>query len=283
MLQRDWLMRQIEQAGRILGAIIAKVRSGQTTDVLGLFDQAYRPLLGVGSAALPYLSDEQLLDMLRPGGSPDDRRWPVLARLLAVEADIHERRGSGGEALPRWRRAMLLLNRLGGERQPDPGLAAEVAGRLRAYRLQPATRVEVARLYEGAGRYADAEDTFFEGLDEADAAPAGAGGAGGEELLVDEAIAFYRRLLGLDDGALEAGGLPRDEAQAALAELLARPVHAVVGVAAVEPAEPADPAPPGPLAAPAAAAGAAGAAGPDPGQAPSSSDVGRARSDTDPP
>jgi hypothetical protein len=226
MLQRDWLMRQVEQAGRILGAIIAKVKSGQTADVLGLFDQAYRPLLGVGSAAMPFLSDEQLLDMLRPGGSLDDRRWPVLAQLLAVEADIHERQGSRAEALARWRRAMLLLNELGGTPQREPVLAADVAGRLRDYRLRARTRIDVARLYEGAGRYADAEDTLFEGLDDAEAAADGER-AGDQELLVDESIAFYRRLAALDDRALEAGGLPREEAMAALAELLARPVATV--------------------------------------------------------
>jgi Family of unknown function (DUF6483) len=230
MLQRDWLMRQIEQAARILAAIIAKVTTGQTIDVLGMFDQAYRPLLGVGSTALPFLSDEQLLDMLRPGGSPDHRRWPVLAQLLAVEADVHERRGARVEALARWRRAMLLLNELGGEPQREPALAADVARRLRDYRLRPATRVQVARLYESAGRYADAEDTLFEGLDDAadDAADANpAPDAVATDELVDASIAFYRRLLAFDDEALAAGGLPRDEVLEALAELLARPVAPV--------------------------------------------------------
>jgi tetratricopeptide (TPR) repeat protein len=228
MLQRDWLMRQIEQAGRMLGAIIAKLRSGQTADVLGLFDQAYRPLLGVGAAALPYLSDEQLLDMLRPGGSADDRRWPVLARLLAVEADLYERQGARAEALARLRRAMLLLNELGGWPQREPELAAEVAGKLRAYRLRPETRLDVVSLYEASGRYADAEDAVFEGLDDPDPERPAAD-PDGEQLLVDEAIALYRRLLALPDAELDGGGLPRAEVLAGLSELLARPVPAGAG------------------------------------------------------
>ena len=69
--RKDWLMRQIEMIGRMLAAILGKARSGQQVEALGMFDAAYQPLLGVGSKLLPLLSDEQLLEMLTPGGMPD--------------------------------------------------------------------------------------------------------------------------------------------------------------------------------------------------------------------
>ena len=50
--------------------------------------------------------------------------------------------------------------------------------------------------------------------------PPGPGPAGPR----DEAIAFCQRLRPLEPGELEAGGLTRDEVNATLAELLARPV-----------------------------------------------------------
>jgi len=213
VFRRDYIMRQIEMAAKMLAAIIAKARSGQPLEALGMFDQAYQPLLGVGARLVPVLSDEQLLLMLKPGGVPDDNRWPALVRLLVTEADLYLEVDQPEEALPRYRKALLLLVELGGSRPvPDADLALALAGRLRGFRLSVAERIDVAAVYEAVGRYADAEDTLFEGLD----------GDTADEL-ADAAIAFYRRLLDKDDAELEAGNLPRHEAEAGLAEVLSRP------------------------------------------------------------
>jgi tetratricopeptide (TPR) repeat protein len=213
MFRKDYLMRQIEMAAKVLAAILAKARSGQPLEALGMFDQAYQPLLGVGARLVPVLSDDQLLLMLKPGGVPDDNRWPALVRLLVTEADLYMDLDQPAEALPRYRKALLLLVELGGGKPaPDPGLALALAGRLRGFHLTVAERIDVASVYEAGGHYADAEDTLFEGLD-ADSA----------DELAEAAIAFYRRLLDKDDAELEAGNLPREEAEAGLAEVLARP------------------------------------------------------------
>jgi tetratricopeptide (TPR) repeat protein len=213
MFRKDYLMRQIEMAAKVLAAILAKARSGQPLEALGMFDQAYQPLLGVGARLVPVLSDDQLLLMLKPGGVPDDNRWPALVRLLVTEADLYMDLDQPAEALPRYRKALLLLVELGGGKPaPDPGLALAMAGRLRGFHLTVAERIDVASVYEADRHYADAEDTLFEGLD-ADSA----------DELAEAAIAFYRRLLDKDDAELEAGNLPREEAEAGLAEVLARP------------------------------------------------------------
>jgi hypothetical protein len=213
MFQRDWLIRQIEMAGRVLAAIVAKAKSGQPLEALGMFDQAYQPLLGVGAKLVPVMSDDQLLDTLKPGGVPDDNRWPILVRLMTTEADLHAELGHHEDALPRYRKALLLVTELGGARpSPDPGIEAHLATQLRGYRLTPDERAGVARLYERAGRFDAAEDTLFEGL-EGEQAP---------ESLVGAATGFYRRLLARDDEDLNTGGLPRDEVEAGLAEVLSR-------------------------------------------------------------
>jgi hypothetical protein len=213
MFRRDYLLRQIEMAAKVLAAIVAKARSGQPLEALGMFDQAYQPLLGVGARLVPVLSDDQLMTMLKPGGVPDANRWPALLRLLVTEADLYLELDQPGEALPRYRKALLLLAELGGGKPaPEPELAVALAGRLRGFRLTAEERVDVAALYEAEGRFGDAEDTLFEDLD----------GDGGEAL-TEAAIGFYRRLLDKDDGELEAGDLPREEAEAGLAEVLARP------------------------------------------------------------
>jgi len=212
-LQRDWLMKQIEMVGRMLAAILGTARSGQPLEALGMFDQAYQPLLGVGAKLIPMLSDEQLLGLLRPGGVADPHRWPLVVRLLKTEGDLYAEIGEDRQALARYGKALMLLRELGGERLPEPDLAAELARSLRAYELPPGIRIDVAWLYERAGCYADAEDTLFEGIED----------SGGDEELVEAGIGFYQRLLTRDDADLAAGDLPRAEVQSGLAELLARP------------------------------------------------------------
>jgi CheY-like chemotaxis protein len=95
---------------------------------------------------------------------------------------------------------------------PDPALAERLAARAAALDLPSRQRMDLCRLQEAVGRYADAEDSLFEVID----------GDPDDGAAVDQGIAFYQRLLAKEDADLEAGGLPRDEVRAALAELLRR-------------------------------------------------------------
>jgi hypothetical protein len=220
MFRKDWLIRQIEMAGRVLASIVAKVKSGEPYEALGMFDEAYQPLVGVGAKLLPVMSDDSLLAMLKPGGVPDANRWPPLIRLMVVEADIYTELGQDGDALARYRKALSLWDDLGGDGPPfDPELAEHLTTTLRDRKLTPDEQVMLVRMYERSGRFDDAEDLLFEALE----ARSGAGA----EVLVEGATAFYRRLLDKDDEALAEGGLPRDEVEASLAEILARDVSVV--------------------------------------------------------
>src|SRR6266540_3284155 len=148
MYQRDYLMRQIEQAARVLAAIMRKALGGEPDQALGMFDQAYQPLLGVSQRVVSTLTDEQL----------------------------------------------------------DTGLAGDLVERTGGMALSPSQRLALARVLESLGRYADAEDALFEAIDDL---PADTG-------LVDAGIAFYQRLLALQDADLETGGLPREEVKSSL-------------------------------------------------------------------
>jgi tetratricopeptide (TPR) repeat protein len=207
-------MRQIEAIGQVLGEIVRLALGGRRTEALGLFDRAYRPLLGVGAKVAGTLTDAQLLDLLAETGGSDRRRVALLAELLKVEGDVYHELGRVADALPRYRRALALTARLAGEPDglPDPQLAADLADRLGGFTLAPAASLERARVDEALGRYGDAEDALFEAIE---ASP-------GDSGPVDAGIAFYRRLLALGDAAMRAGNLPRDEVEAALADLLRR-------------------------------------------------------------
>src|SRR5918994_4520648 len=105
LYQRDYLMRQIEQVGRMLAAIIGLAKGGRGDEALGMFDEAYKPLVGVGSRVVAVLGDAQLVDMLTSGSNPDMRRVALALDLLKAEADLYAEAGQEGETAIRYRRA----------------------------------------------------------------------------------------------------------------------------------------------------------------------------------
>jgi tetratricopeptide (TPR) repeat protein len=216
MYQRDYLMRQIEQAARVLASIMKVALGGKPDEALAMFDHAYQPLLGVSQRVVSTLTDEQLISLLTSGSMPDLRRVASVLEVVKSEADIHAQAGNQQAAAARYRRALSLAGYLAGRSEEllDSELAGEVVERTSGRALTPSQRLALARVLESLGRYADAEDTLFEAIDDLPA----------ETSLVDAGIAFYQRLLALQDADLETGGLPRDEVKSSLAELLRRQV-----------------------------------------------------------
>ena len=214
MYQRDYLMRQIEQVGRMLAAIMGLAKAGRGDEALGMFDEAYKPLIGVGSRVVAVLDDGQLVDLLTSGSNPDLRRVALALELLKAEADLYQGAGQPGEAALRYRRALALAGCLAArsERLLDQRLAGELLDRAGELELSAAQRLATARVLEALGRYADAEDALFELIDERP----------GDPDPVEEAIAFCQRLRPLEPERLAAGGLSAAEVTDTLAELLRR-------------------------------------------------------------
>jgi tetratricopeptide (TPR) repeat protein len=209
-------MRQIEQVGQMLAHLLGLAAAGRREEALGLFDQAYKPLVGVGARVVAVLDDDQLLDLLTSGSTPDLRRVATVLELLRVEAGLHAEAGRAAAAAARYRRAVTLAGYQAARSATllDLDLAADLVARVEelALDLTPAQRLRLARLLEALGRYADAEDTLFEVIDDSPDDPGP----------VEEAIAFCQRLRPLDPERLAAGGLSLDEVHATLGELLRR-------------------------------------------------------------
>ena len=198
----------------MLARILGLAKGGRGDEALGMFDEAYKPLLGVGSRVVAVLDDGQLVDMLTSGSNPDMRRVAMALELLKTEADLYAGTGQAGEAAVRYRRAVALAGCLAArsERLLDRELAASLLERAEELELSAAQRLAVARVLEALGRYADAEDALFELIDEDPEDPEP----------VEEAIAFCQRLRPLEPEQLVAGGLSPEEVSDTLAELLRR-------------------------------------------------------------
>ena len=218
MYQQDYLMRQLEQAAQALGRILRRALGGDAVGALAMFDEAYKPLLGVGARVVSTLDETQLLTLLTAGSSPDLRRVARVLEVLKAEGDLYERAGRPQDAAKRYRRALVLAGFLA--RRSDGALDRDAAAALAAHApdldLDAAAKLELAHVLEYLGRYADAEDALFAAIDDEPDKVA----------LVDAGIAFYQRLLALPPERLEAGGLPAAEVRESLAELLRRQVGA---------------------------------------------------------
>ena len=198
----------------MLAHILGLAKGGRGDEALGMFDEAYKPLIGVGSRAVVALDEGQLVDLLTSGSNPDMRRVALALELLKAEADLYAGAGQAGEAAVRYRRAVALAGTLAArsERLLDRELAADLLERAGDLQLSVTQRLAVARVLEALGRYADAEDALFEVIDERPDDPEP----------VDEAIAFCQRLRPLEPEQLAAGGLSLQEVNDTLAELLRR-------------------------------------------------------------
>jgi tetratricopeptide (TPR) repeat protein len=207
-------MRQIEQVGQLLAHILGLAKGGRGDEALGMFDEAYKPLLGVGTGVVAVLDDAQLVDLLTSGSNPDMRRVALALQLLKAEADLYAGIGQMPEAAARYRRAIALAGCLAArsERLLDVDLAGDLLARAEELELSVSQRLRLARVLEALGRYADAEDAMFELIDEHPDDPEP----------VEQAIAFCQRLRPLEPERLAAGGLPLEEVNATLAELLRR-------------------------------------------------------------
>ena len=207
-------MRQIEQVGRMLAHMLGLAKSGRPDEALGMFDEAYMPLLGVGTRMVAMLDDAQLVDLLTSGSSPDMRRVAIALELLKTEADLFAETGQAGEAAVRYRRAVALAGCLAArsERLLDVDLANDLLAKAEGLELSVSRRLGLARVLEALGRYADAEDLLFELIEQHPEDPEP----------VEQAIAFCQRLRPLEPERLVAGGLPLEEVNATLAELLHR-------------------------------------------------------------
>src|SRR5919198_2022019 len=129
MYQRDYLMRQIEQAGRALGVIIRTALGGDPNRALVMFDQAYQPLLGISSRVVSTLTDEQLVSLLTSGSSPDLRRVISVLEVVKAEADVNGMRGDDKAATTGYRRSLSLAAYVAGhsDDQLNGGLATHPA------------------------------------------------------------------------------------------------------------------------------------------------------------
>lgn len=217
MLQRDYVLRLIEQFARAVGSVIRLRAMGEPKAAQIELQQLTQAHLGLDAKLLWSLSEGELLSLFSAGGKLDSGRVVVAHQILLEEATIRESLGEPETAAAFRHRALsLLLEVLSrdpmlrtAEYMADASRLLELAGA----DLPPTIRLKLFRYFDALGEFAEAEDHLFSLVE-----------AGYVEA-VPEGLAFYEKLLGLSDEELSQGDLPRaevEEGRDALRKIAAR-------------------------------------------------------------
>jgi tetratricopeptide (TPR) repeat protein len=208
----DFLTRLQAQLFETLEQVRALEAAGHLDEALVALHEAQRSIVGLDHALLHRLPSADLLRLLGPSGFPDVERCLQCAELLAAEFEVRAAQGDADPAQAH-KALDLYLNALAAE----PGFAPHLHARLTAlsqalaYAVPSAAQRGLAEVYVRAGRFDEAENWLYRWAEtEPEAARA-------------RAEVFYRELLGLDDAALEDGGLPRAEVEEGLASVRGTP------------------------------------------------------------
>lgn len=226
MIRRDYLLRQLEQFVVVLEKLAGLGKAGKWDEASSVADSQFKELAGGEADELLRMSDTDLIARMAEGDTifGIQERISMVARLFKENGDILRAQGRIEEGHACYLKGLhLLLDAIADDpTAPRPDFLPSVETFVIALHDSPLslqTNAMLMRHYEQLREYAKAEDSLFNMLD---AEP-------GNIELVDFGIAFYERLLRLDDEMLELGNLPRAEVSAGLAELNGRKSKLIMG------------------------------------------------------
>lgn len=210
-VQRDYIMRIIEQLGQVIATVVGLRRSGYEDQALAAIVREAGQLLGVDLEALRSLNPADGLRALHAArltvaGASDCEWWIAITVLLEEATELHRLRGEEDDARHTEQLAGLALDQIPVDDESTATLNTLIAASDGAEPLPTSLRTVIWLYHERAGAYAQAEDWLFDLLES---------GPPGDDL-VRRGAAFYQRLDDLTDDELIRGGLPRAEVQEGL-------------------------------------------------------------------
>lgn len=218
MYRRDYIMRQIEFMVEVLQRLGGLVDERRYPAAMTVIDESLEQLFGLNGTLVTRLFGREPLSQLTFGEEADLSQAKLIAAaaLLQEAGDIQVEQGAEEASFTSYASALelLLAALLSDDGSPLPEYApdvAELTAVLAPFHLPRHLNQLLLRFYHQQRQYDEAENVLFEMLE---AEPA-------EASILEQGITFYRLILAESDLTLEMGNLPREEAEASLAELLA--------------------------------------------------------------
>ncbi|MEZ4591982.1 MAG: DUF6483 family protein [Chloroflexota bacterium] len=218
MYRRDYIMRQIEFMVEVMQRLGGLVDERRYQAAMTVIDESLEELFGLNGTLVTRLFGREPLSQLTFGEEADLSQAKLIAAaaLLQEAGDIQAEQGAEEASFTAYASALeLLLTALlshDGEALPEyaPDVE-ELTAVLAPFHLPRHLNQLLLRYYHQQSRYDLAENALFEMLE---AEPE-------EASILEQGITFYQLVLAESDLKLEMGNLPREEAEASLAELLA--------------------------------------------------------------
>ncbi len=218
MYRRDYIMRQIEFMVEVMQQLSGLAAEKRHQAARTVIDESLEELFGLNGTLVTRLFGREPLSQLTFGEEADLSQAKLIAAaaLLQEAGDIQMEQGAEDESFPSYASALelLLTALLNHDGAPLPEYApdvAELTAVLDPFHLPDHLNQLRLRYYHKAGQYDEAENVLFEMLEESPE----------DEAIIKMGITFYQLILKESDAQLEARNLPRDEAEASLAELQA--------------------------------------------------------------
>ncbi|MBX5449871.1 DUF6483 family protein [Thermogemmatispora sp.] len=214
MINRDYILRLIEQLSRAVARVLFLRQNNQYEEALILTDELLRQSLGLSSDFLMAVPEEMLLALVKRIDLLDVEKCLWVALLLKLEGDTYQDLQRYQDSFPRYQRSLrLFLEAVLLEEQPrQSDFFAEIEELLvllSRYELPAALQTRIMLYYEKTGRYAKAEDTLFSALEAPDAS----------DEVFEEGLAFYARLRRKSRAELQAGNFSPEEIEEGLVDL----------------------------------------------------------------
>jgi Family of unknown function (DUF6483) len=208
MIRQDYLLRLIEQFGRVWARLVGQLRTGLFPSARATLDQAYQQMLGLTPESVRALPASDLLARMQFAVPPDvgQERCCILSALLKAEGDLANEQQDPDLGAQYYQKALeILVTRLiqyPTQTLPEYAPTVEqLVTVLADYQLPSNSNRLLLSYYEQSGAFARAEDRLFELRDQAPH----------DRTVAALGEAFYRRLRSYTDAQLQAGDFSRSE------------------------------------------------------------------------
>lgn len=219
MIREDYVLRWIKRFVRLLAEIAGLVKTDQFQAACEKIDRALEEMLGLSPDAVFAMTEGEIMGRLALGESTQVVREKCVMLAALLEQLGLALAGMGREAESQNCFLKSLQIMLGIQLRRDHGVLLDQTPRIddlaeRLWKSNRSVRVDATLMlyYEQSGQFAKAEDALFSLIESVP----------GNKDAFDMGVAFYERLLKMEDDKLAEGGLPRAEVTASLAELKKR-------------------------------------------------------------
>ena len=155
MYQEDFILRMARQFAQSLLRLTGLIDDGKYIEARGEIEQGYQALLGLSSAAVYYLPENELADIATIGNELDVDRFGLVARYLAAEGTLDLASGEQEIGLNRQLKALNLLliltDRAPQQRATQLELITKLHERLAPHGLPAHTLASLGLYFERCG------------------------------------------------------------------------------------------------------------------------------------